>query len=98
VGVNTSRSYHNINSKYHFVRQVIDERGVSLEKVHTKELCRHVHKTSIVREATMVLGFSWLAEKVMNKRKEQGIRLIVVKVEIVEYANEFPRFGRYEQI
>ena len=31
----------------------------------------------------MVLGFSWLAEKVMNKRKEHGIRLIVVKVEIV---------------
>jgi hypothetical protein len=30
-----------------------------------------------------VLGFSWLAEKVMNKRKEQGIKLIVVKVEIV---------------
>jgi hypothetical protein len=38
---------------------------------------------STFREATMVLGFSWLAEKVMNKRKEQGIRLIVVKVEIV---------------
>jgi len=33
----------------------------------------------------MVLGFSWLVEKVMKKRKEQGIRLIVVKVEIVEY-------------
>jgi hypothetical protein len=30
-----------------------------------------------------VLGLSWLAEKVMNKRKEQGIRLIVVMVEIV---------------
>jgi hypothetical protein len=30
----------------------------------------------------VVLGFSWLAEKVMNKR-EQGIRIIVVKVEIV---------------
>jgi hypothetical protein len=40
----------------------------------------------------MVLGFSWLEEKVMNKRKEQGIRLIVVKVEIVEFGdNEFPR-------
>jgi hypothetical protein len=46
-------------------------------------LYRNVHKNSIVREATMVLGFSWLPEKVMNKRKEQGIRLIVVKVEIV---------------
>jgi hypothetical protein len=31
----------------------------------------------------VVLAFSWLAKKVMNKRKEQGIRLIVVKVEIV---------------
>jgi len=31
----------------------------------------------------VVLGFSWLEEKVMSKRKKQGIRLIVVKVEIV---------------
>ena len=31
----------------------------------------------------MVFGFSWLAEK-MNIIKKQGIRLIVVKVEIVE--------------
>jgi hypothetical protein len=31
----------------------------------------------------VVLGFSWLAEKVMIKRKKQGIRLIVVKVDIV---------------
>jgi hypothetical protein len=32
----------------------------------------------------MMLGFSWLAKKVMNiKKSEQGIRLIVVKVEIV---------------
>ena len=34
-------SYHSktkhIHIKYHFVRQVIDEGGVSLEKVHTKE-------------------------------------------------------------
>jgi hypothetical protein len=30
----------------------------------------------------VVLGFFCLAEKVMNKRKEQGIKLIVVKVEI----------------
>ena len=46
----------------------------------------------------MVFGFSWLAEKMMNKRKEKGIRLIVVKVEILEYANEFPNFGIYEKI
>jgi hypothetical protein len=31
-----------------------------------KELCRHVHKTSGFREAMMVLGFSWLAEKVIE--------------------------------
>jgi hypothetical protein len=35
----------------------------------------------------MVLVFSWLEEKVMKKRKEQGIRLIVVKVEIVEFCD-----------
>jgi hypothetical protein len=32
----------------------------------------------------MVLRFSWLAKKVMKKRKEKGIWLIVVKVEIVK--------------
>jgi hypothetical protein len=44
---------------------------------------RRDHETSFIREAAMVLGFSWLAAKVMNTRKKQGIRLIVVKVEIV---------------
>jgi hypothetical protein len=37
----------------------------------------------LIREAVVVIGFSWLAKKVTNKRKEKGIRLIVVKVEIV---------------
>jgi hypothetical protein len=41
------------------------------------------YETSFIREVAVVLGFSWLAEKVMNKRKEKGIRLIVVKGEIV---------------
>jgi hypothetical protein len=45
---------------------------------------RRDHKTSFIKEAAVVLVFSWLTEKVMNKRKEQGIKLIVVKVEIVE--------------
>jgi hypothetical protein len=31
----------------------------------------------------VVLGFSWLAERVMTKSKEEGMRLIFVKVEIV---------------
>jgi hypothetical protein len=31
------------------------------------KLCRHVHATIIVREAIVVLGFSWLANKVMNE-------------------------------
>ena len=30
---------NHIPIKYHFVRQIITERGVSLEKVHTKENC-----------------------------------------------------------
>jgi hypothetical protein len=41
------------------------------------------HETGFIREAAVVFGFSCLAEKLMNKRKEQGIKLIVVKVEIV---------------
>jgi hypothetical protein len=62
-----SKTNH-IPIKYHFVRQVIDEGGVALEKVpYKRKLCRHVHETSIVREVAMVLGFSWLAGKVMNK-------------------------------
>jgi hypothetical protein len=36
-------AYHNktkhIPIKYHFVRQVVDEHGVPLEKVHTKVNC-----------------------------------------------------------
>jgi hypothetical protein len=44
---------------------------------------RRDHETSFIIEGVMVLGFSWLATKVMNKRKEQGIKLIVIKVEIV---------------
>jgi hypothetical protein len=47
------------------------------------KLHRRDHETSFIREVAVVLVFSWLAEKVMNKRKEKGIRLIVVKVEIV---------------
>jgi hypothetical protein len=40
----------------------------------------------------MVLGFSWLVEKVMNKRNEQGIRLIVVRLRLLGFCdNEFPR-------
>jgi hypothetical protein len=44
---------------------------------------RRYHETCFIREVAVVLGFSWLAEKVMRKRKEQGMRLIVVKVDIV---------------
>ena len=36
-----SKTQH-IPIKYHFVRQIIDERGVSLEKVHTKENCAYM--------------------------------------------------------
>jgi hypothetical protein len=35
----------------------------------------------------VVLGFSWLATKVMNKRKKQDIRLILVKVEILGFGD-----------
>jgi len=95
-------TYHNkqnhIPIKYHFVRQVINDCGVSLEKVHTKENYANMFTKPILLEKLQWLCFSWLAKKVMKKRKDQGIRLIVVKVEIVEYANEFPRFCRYEQI
>ena len=42
-----------------------------------------MHETSFIREAMMVSGFSWLAEK-MNIIKKHRIRLNVVKVEIVE--------------
>jgi hypothetical protein len=41
------------------------------------------YETNFIREVAMVLGFFWVAEKVMNKRKEKGISVIVPKVEIV---------------
>eukprot|EP00253_Pinus_taeda_P003588 PITA_03588 len=44
-----SKSKH-IPIKYHFVRQVITERGVSLEKVHTKENCADMFTKPILLE------------------------------------------------
>eukprot|EP00253_Pinus_taeda_P026819 PITA_26819 len=47
-------AYHNeskhILIKYHFVRQVITERGVSLEKVHTKENCADMFMKLVLLE------------------------------------------------
>ena len=47
-------AYHskpkNIPIKYHFVRQVITERGVSLEKVHTKENCANMFMKPVLLE------------------------------------------------
>jgi hypothetical protein len=58
--------------------------GVTPQEIQT--CCKsHMqdHETRFIREDAVVLGFSWFAKKVMNKRKEQSIGLIVVKVEIV---------------
>eukprot|EP00253_Pinus_taeda_P022944 PITA_22944 len=44
-----SKSKH-IPIKYHFLRQVITERGVSLEKVHTKENCADMFTKQVLLE------------------------------------------------
>eukprot|EP00253_Pinus_taeda_P030094 PITA_30094 len=44
-----SKSKH-IQIKYHFVRHVITERGVSLEKVHTKENCANMFTKPVMLE------------------------------------------------
>ena len=44
-----SKSNH-IPIKYHFVRQVITERGVSLEKLHTKEKCANMFTKPVFLE------------------------------------------------
>ena len=44
-----SKSKH-IPIKYHFVRQVITERGVYLEKVHTKENCADMFTKPVLLE------------------------------------------------
>eukprot|EP00253_Pinus_taeda_P031287 PITA_31287 len=44
-----SKSKH-ITIKYHFVRQVITESGVSLEKVHTKENCADMFTKPVLLE------------------------------------------------
>jgi hypothetical protein len=36
--------------KYHFVRQVIDEGGVALEKVHTQENCANMFMKPVLLE------------------------------------------------
>eukprot|EP00253_Pinus_taeda_P033813 PITA_33813 len=50
----TNLAYHSkskhIPIKYHFVRQVITERGVSLEKVHTKENCADMFTKPVLLE------------------------------------------------
>jgi hypothetical protein len=46
-------------------------------------LCRHVYTTNFVREIAVEFGFSWFVGKVMIEFFGQGIRKIVVKVEIV---------------
>eukprot|EP00253_Pinus_taeda_P013377 PITA_13377 len=44
-----SKSKHT-QIKYHFVRQIITERGVSLEKVHTKENCAGMFTKPVILE------------------------------------------------
>ena len=44
-----SKTKH-IRIKYHFLRQVIDEGGVSLEKVHTKENCTNMFTKQVLLE------------------------------------------------
>eukprot|EP00253_Pinus_taeda_P033838 PITA_33838 len=44
-----SKSKH-ISIKYHFVRQVITERGISLEKVHAKENCADMFTKPVLLE------------------------------------------------
>jgi hypothetical protein len=61
-------AYHNktkhIPIKYHFVIQVIDEGGVSLEKVHRKKNCAHMFTKPVLLEK-----LSWcLASLGLQKR------------------------------
>eukprot|EP00253_Pinus_taeda_P023882 PITA_23882 len=65
-----SKSKH-IPIKYHFVRQVITERGVSLEKVHTKENCADMFTKPVLLEK---LQWFWLllACRKNKNNKETG--------------------------
>ena len=79
-------SYHSktkhIPIKYHFVRQVIDEGGVSLEKVHTKENCAYMFTKPVLQRSYDGAWLLLACRKGDEKNKEKGIRLIVIKVEI----------------
>jgi hypothetical protein len=44
-----SKTKH-IPIKYHFVRQVIDEGGVAMEKVHTQEKCENMFTKLVLLE------------------------------------------------
>lgn len=46
---------------------------VSFKNPYSRKSCINVNETSIVREVAVVIGFSWLVGKVMNKSR-QGIR------------------------
>jgi hypothetical protein len=44
-----SKTKH-IPNKYHFLRQVVDERVVAMEKVHTKDNCADMFKKTVLIE------------------------------------------------
>jgi hypothetical protein len=54
IHLDKNPTYHSktkhIPIKYHFIRQVIDERGFSLEKVHTKENCTYMFTKPVLLE------------------------------------------------
>jgi hypothetical protein len=54
IHLDKNPTYHSetkhIPIKYHFVRHVIDERGVSLEKFHTKENCADMFTKLVLLE------------------------------------------------
>ena len=63
-----------------------------LRKCIQNRIAQTCHKTNTVREAMMVLGFSWLVEKVMNKRsKVSGYFLSMWR--LLNGDNEFPGLG-----
>ena len=71
-------SYHiktkHIYVKYHFVRHIIDEGGVLLEKVHTQKHCGEMFtKLVTLEKLRWCITYLGLKKKV-TKEKEKGMR------------------------
>jgi hypothetical protein len=69
-----------IHLRYHFIRSVLEDGHLKLEKIHTSQNpARHVNKGSNQGETEFLLSFSWSSSMKMKMRNFPGPRRIIVQ-------------------